>query len=311
MKYLCSLVMLAECLPAMAMPQTTSQAPFQAVGEHPRPDWARPWLDLNGPWRFAFDPANTGIDARWFDKHDYLQTIIVPYPWQAPLSGIHAPDYQGVAWYERDIPMPAAIAGAPAPRVFIVFGAVDWHATVWVNGKPAGEHEGGYTPFEVELSKFAAPGEIARVTLRVLDTTDAETPTGKQTGWYTPTGGIWQSVYVEYRPQTYLKRAHITPDIDRGEARIACVVDAAVPGHYVLTAKADCRDQHPEVHIEADLKAGENVVEAVMSVPSEPSLAVRADDRGNSRRCPHGVLCASDATTQRSRFYRPNSASLR
>ncbi|MFA6240255.1 MAG: sugar-binding domain-containing protein, partial [Candidatus Hydrogenedentales bacterium] len=191
-------------------------------GLHPRPDWARPYINLNGAWRFDFDPNDSGVQEAWFDKHDYAKSINVPFPWQSKLSGIQATDYNGVAWYERDVTIPAD-AG---PRIFVVFGAIDWKATVYANGKELVTHEGGYVPFEVELTAIAKPGETVRLTVRAEDRTDADLPTGKQIHWYTQTGGIWQTVYLESRGNAYLKQAHAYPDIDNAKAGFEVTVEA-------------------------------------------------------------------------------------
>ncbi len=81
------------------------------------------------------------------------------------------------------------------------FEAVDWRADVWVNGKKVAEHEGGYSPFEADITDAVARGKPAVVVVRAFDPTDPELPTGKQVGWYTPSSGIWQTVWLESRPK--------------------------------------------------------------------------------------------------------------
>jgi len=112
------------CLSALYVSILTASAsapPYERLDAHPRPDWARPWVSLDGLWRFDFDPDDAGLAQGWFKSHPYTQTITAPYPWQSRLSGIGDTAYQGAAWYERDVTIPED-AG---PRVFIVFGAVD------------------------------------------------------------------------------------------------------------------------------------------------------------------------------------------
>jgi hypothetical protein len=261
MRYLC---LFLGSVAALSGPAYALDAPSQ----HPRPDWTRPWLNLNGPWRFAFDPEDAGIRDGWAKGNDYIQTITVPYPWQSPLSGIARPDYQGIAWYERDITLPAEL---PAPRVFLVFGAVDWHATVYINGEQVAEHDGGYTPFELELTSLVKPGETARVTVRAVDTTDPEVPTGKQTGWYTPTGGIWQTVYLDFRGTSYLQQAHVSPDIDAKQATFDCVVNAEAAGDYEVAVCAQGGGKTLNASGTLACVAGENKLQVVLPVP-EPAL---------------------------------------
>ena len=207
---------------------------------HPRPDWMRPWISLDGPWQFAFDPDDQGLSGAWFKDHAFDQTITVPYPWQSALSGINRPDYDGVAWYERDVTLPAEL---PFPRTFVVFGACDWRTTVWVNGEEVLTHEGGYDPFEVELTDRVKPGETAKVTLRVFDPNSAENLTGKQVHWYTHVGGIWQPTYLEFRGQSYIERGHITPGVDDSSAAIAVTAHDPAEGLTVaVVVSADGGD---------------------------------------------------------------------
>ncbi len=250
--------------------------------EHPRPDFERrPWINLNGRWRFCFDPRNVGEQLRWYRvphpavgrsiggsvEDPFGMEIVVPFPWESRLSGVHEPDYKGAAWYQRVIEVPAEWAERDAPaapresepaglpsvehdvpaapqvrwrlRPFLCFGAVDWHARVWVNGRFVGEHEGGYTPFDLDLSEYVRPGRPATLTVRVWDACDADTPLGKQTErWYTPSGGIWQTVWLEGRPAVYLHRVHITPHLEAGTATFdvqIAVAAGAAGGAYRLT----------------------------------------------------------------------------
>jgi len=237
------------------------------IEPHPRPDWQRPAIMLNGPWRFEFDPQDAGLDGKWYEGREFSRTILVPYPWQSELSGIGDKNYNGAAWYQREFTVPR-LGGH---RLFLVFGAVDWHATVWLDGKQVAEHEGGYTPFEIDLTDHVKPGETARLTVRAFDVTDPETPTGKQTGWYTQTGGIWQSVYLEHRGNSYVRDAHITPDIDAERAVFDCVVYAARPGSYKVAVQATDGAKRLEAVQTVACQQGDNHVQLVLPVPS-PSL---------------------------------------
>jgi hypothetical protein len=186
--------------------------------EHPRPDFERKdWLNLNGPWLFRTDPKDEGLDAGWFKSPpaEGYRRITVPFPWESRLSGI-GERYQGAAWYRRSFKVPEGWAGQ---RVFLVFGAADWEARVWVNGREVGSHEGGYLPFDCDITKALRKSGENDLAVRVVDRTDGETPTGKQTGWYTTTSGIWQTVYLEPRPAISLSGIRITPDLKRGGAR--------------------------------------------------------------------------------------------
>ncbi|MBI5601508.1 MAG: glycoside hydrolase family 2, partial [Gemmatimonadetes bacterium] len=136
--------------------------------EHPRPDFERAeWVNLNGRWRFAFDPSNSGEKAGWAaGALPGTREILVPFSWGSALSGVA--DSGDIGWYSRSITVPSSWSGR---RLFVVFGASDWRTTVWLDGTKVGEHQGGYTPFSVEVTAPAKPGTTQRLTVRVDDTT--------------------------------------------------------------------------------------------------------------------------------------------
>jgi hypothetical protein len=167
--------------------------------EHPRPDFERSqWMTLNGPWEFGFTDKFGG-------------KITVPFCWESELSGVHKTG-ETVGWYRKTFRIPASWTGKHA---WLHFDAVDEEAHVWVNGQDLGTHHGGYSPFEFDLNKVAKPGDSVTVILRAQDLTDQELPVGKQTpGWYTYTSGIWQTVWLEARPEHYIKSFTLTPKHD-------------------------------------------------------------------------------------------------
>src|SRR5262245_60607085 len=173
--------------------------------EHPRPDLRRDeWRNLNGTWRFSFDVHNRGEQQRWYrlphpdvaartgeisahGEDPFVAQIVVPFPWESRLSGVADPAYKGAAWYQRVIEAPPEWAD-PGPRrpgarwrrrPYLCFGAVDWNAKVWVDGRFVTEHDGGYTPFAVDLARYLRPGRPATLTVRVWDACDADTLLGK------------------------------------------------------------------------------------------------------------------------------------
>jgi hypothetical protein len=167
--------------------------------EHPRPDFERSqWMSLNGQWDFGFNDKFGG-------------KITVPFCWESELSGV-AKKGETTGWYRRTFVIPADWRGKHA---WLHFDAVDEEAQVWVNGKDLGTHHGGYSPFEFDLDNVAKPGDTATVIVRAFDPTDQELPVGKQTpGWYTYTSGIWQTVWLEARPERYIKSFTLTPRHD-------------------------------------------------------------------------------------------------
>ena len=213
--------------------------------EHPRPDFQRDdWLNLNGEWAFRFDPEDEGVAAGW-DHPDSTaalegRTITVPFPWQSELSGVEQ-NYAGVAWYWRSFSAP----DWGDRRVWLNFGAVDYFAQVWVNGQRVGEHEGGYTPFAFDITDALRAGENV-LAVRVEDPPDLfEIPHGKQSStppnpWddcdFSTSSGIWQTVWLEARPATYIAAARITPDVPGARAVFDVEVAAAQTGAFMLDA---------------------------------------------------------------------------
>jgi hypothetical protein len=191
--------------------------------EHPRPDFERPaWVNLNGKWQFRFDPGDQGLGQGWqqAEAAAFPLTITVPFPWGSALSGVR--DEAPIAWYAHSIDIPAAWAGQ---RVFLVIGAADWQTTAWLDGKKLGEHQGGYTPFEFELTPQAKPGAAQRLVLRIDDKDRwigdkdrAFKLEGKQ--GYGNARGIWQTPYLEARGTAALRTVHFTPDIDAKKVTI-------------------------------------------------------------------------------------------
>ena len=290
--------------------------------EHPRPDFMRqPWLNLNGTWRFAFDPQNVGEQKRWHRvTHPDLKTqpgilnsdpfgdeIVVPFPWQSEMSGIGNTEYKGAAWYQRELTVPATWAEADAssgprdarglpgmeeaatsltaPGANVVwrvkptlcFGAVDWSAKVWINGRFVGEHVGGYTPFELDISRYAHPGKPVTLTVRAYDACDADTLLGKQTEeWYTPSGGIWQTVWLEGRPQAHIAHIHVTPLTDTCEALFRVSV-AGVDGRAYCVTVTSPSGQFEEARTDAKgadkgLLIGVKIAEPRLWSPEHPHL---------------------------------------
>lgn len=207
--------------------------------EYPRPQYVRAdWLNLNGDWAFDFDDTDTGLKDRWFDQPDFGQTIAVPFPFQSPLSGIGTNDFHDVVWYARQFRVPD---GWAENRLLLNFGAVDYRAQVWVNGVPVGSHEGGHTPFTIDITPYVN-GSDNTLVLRIEDeSSDRQQPRGKQywkqdsaSIFYTRTTGIWQTVWLEPVSDCYLKTARITPDIDANGVHLAFELGGEQPEEVII-----------------------------------------------------------------------------
>ena len=190
-----------------ALCQTPETIPLP---EHPRPDFQRElWQNLNGVWNFRFDASNTGEKDQWFNKSEtFDREIVVPFPWGSKLSGIN--NEAEIGWYSRDIEVPAVWDGK---KIFVIFGASDWITTAWLDGQKLGSFQGGYTPFEFELTPYIKKGTKQKLVVRVDDSPFPYKLEGKQ--GYGQAKGIWQTVYLEARGQKYIKSMHFTPDIDQ------------------------------------------------------------------------------------------------
>ena len=190
-------------------------------GEHPRPDFMRDtFCNLNGEWQFAYDDDDRGLREGWQAPGTALPLrITVPFAYQTKASGLGPTDeIHPILWYRRAFSVPEAMAGR---RVLLRFGAVDYRCRVYVNGACVGGHEGGYTPFALDITPALRDGEND-LCLRVEDAPDCAQPRGKQHWarglmgcWYTPVSGIWQTVYLEAVGDCAVTRLHVVPDIDR------------------------------------------------------------------------------------------------
>ncbi len=191
--------------------------------EHPRPDFERSaWLNLNGYWDFEFDGGDQGETAAWFDgKTVFSKKILVPFPWGSPLSEVENTD--DIAWYKRQITIPEEWKGM---RVFLKVGASDWITKGWIDGTPIGSYQGGYTPFEFELTEQARFGNKQEIVFRIDDTPHDFKLFGKQ--GYGDAKGIWQTVYLEARPASYIQNFYFTPDIDQEKLTVRVLFDKAL-----------------------------------------------------------------------------------
>lgn len=202
-------------------------SPDNALPEYPRPQMVREqWLNLNGLWQYSVQ-ASGGREAAdsAHAPSEWTGDILVPFCIDSALSGVMqhvSPDQ--LLWYRRTFERPV---DWDQPRTLLHFGAVDWQATVWVNGRKVGAHEGGYDPFTFDITDALNESGEQEVVVAVWDPTDAGTqPRGKQVRdphgiWYTPVTGIWQTVWLEPVPETYVRSLQITPDIDHGLVHVA------------------------------------------------------------------------------------------
>ena len=207
--------------------------------EHPQPQMERSaWRSLNGAWQFAFDFGRSGLD-RHFERRDALDTTItVPFCPESVLSGVHYTDFIPAVWYARAFTLtPEELSG----RVLLHFGAVDYEAHVFVNGEPAGTHRGGYTSFCFDITDLCRAGENRLSVYAEDDNRSGKQPRGKQCESfdsqgcdYTRTTGIWQTVWLEFVPETYIQSVQYYSNITEG----TLLVQAKLCGAGTFTVKA-------------------------------------------------------------------------
>ncbi len=200
--------------------------------DYPRPQLARAiWTNLNGKWDYAIADSGAAQPTHWDGE------ILVPFAVQSQLSGVEraVTDSQRL-WYHRTFTPPAMPRGG---RLLLHFGAVDWDATVWVNGTKVGEHRGGYDPFTFDVTDAVHGVGPQQLIVSVWDPTDrGEQPRGKQvlrphSIWYSAVTGIWQTVWLEPVPDAHITNVLATPDIDAGRVTVQPDVDGAPAGTTV------------------------------------------------------------------------------
>lgn len=206
--------------------------------EYPRPQFVREeWMSLNGEWDFDYDDQGIGEREAWYEEHDFTSKIIVPFCYQSRLSGIGDTAFHDTVWYRKVFSVPEAYRKG---RLLLHFGAVDYEAKVWVNGKLVALHEGGHTPFHANITDVLAEGDNTVVVKAVDHSRDVTLPRGKQFWeeksagiFYTRTTGIWQSVWLEPVSDTYIGRIRLTPDIDVNDIAVDVFLSGYSPGALI------------------------------------------------------------------------------
>lgn len=275
-----------------------------ARDSHPRPRLVRTaWVSLDGEWEFTTDHDDVGLRAGWWrGGTPFEDRITVPFPPESSASGVGDLGPHRVLWYRRAL-VAEDLAGA-GDRLVLHFGAVDYRASVWVDGVSVAEHEGGHTPFSADLSRLLPDlAEGAVIVVRAEDDArDTAQPRGKQDWedeahviWYDRTSGIWQPVWLERTPRTAIASIDFDSDLAAGTVT-ACVRLTRAPrspGELALELRFDdgvlasgsVRVEHDEVRMTLELPALRNgqAYESLLWSPEHPRLidaivTLRADD---------------------------------
>ncbi|NMX02489.1 glycoside hydrolase family 2 protein [Mobiluncus mulieris] len=191
--------------------------------EYPRPQFAREkWVNLNGTWDFCFDDQDLGLKELWFlPNKQFDMRINVPFVYESELSGIDSQEQHDIIWYKRVFDAPNLY---DSQHLILHFGAIDYHAKVFLNGHLVTEHWGGETPFSADITPFLSAEGSQCLCLRVYDPlNNQEIPRGKQFWmmpsagiWYTRSSGIWQTVWMEVVNNKHIDKLTVIPDLDSG-----------------------------------------------------------------------------------------------
>lgn len=198
--------------------------PTNALPEYPRPHLVRPdWQNLNGIWDYAIAPLNSNRPPVFAGQ------ILVPFPVESALSGVmRRLNQDQVLWYRRVVGIPSDWRGR---RVRLHLDAADWHTRVFVNGSHVGEHRGGYERFSFDITDRLRWNGAEEILVAVADPTEGDQPRGKQSRkpegiFYTPSSGIWRTVWLEPVPAPGIDALRITPDLDGSAVRVRASVSS-------------------------------------------------------------------------------------
>jgi hypothetical protein len=282
--------------------------PTNAHSEYPRPQLVRTnWLNLNGLWDYAMISSSVSNAPTNFQGQ-----ILVPFAINSALSGVmQSLSETNSLWYRRRAKIPASWRGQ---RVRLHFGAVDWETRVIVNGQRAGQHRGGYDPFSFDITDQLRWNGDEELVIEVTDPTEGDQPRGKQSRkpegiFYTPTSGIWQTVWLEPVPAICIDDLKSTPDVDAKALRLRVAVDsfsenlrvratAFVDGkkiaHVSGSPNAELVLTLPEPHLwspedpflydlQVTLNDGKKIIDSVSSYFGMRKIALKKDDQGFTR----------------------------
>ncbi|QIG41111.1 glycoside hydrolase family 2 [Microbacterium sp. 4R-513] len=198
--------------------------PREVPAGYPRPQLVREhWSDLCGQWSFQHDDSDIGLEERWFERESLAGTIVVPFPPESAASGVGETAHHRVVWYQRGFGAAELEAAGrrEGSRILLHFGAVDYRSRIWIDGSFVGAHEGGHTPFAIDITEALHERETHSIVVRVEDDPeDVEQPRGKQDWlehphviWYHRTSGIWQPVWLEAVEPVSVRSVHWVTDV--------------------------------------------------------------------------------------------------
>lgn len=207
--------------------------------EHPNPQFERSnWYNLNGEWQFEIDNTGSGKEKGFHNAgHKLSGKIYVPFCPESTLSGVNNTDFMLGVWYKRTVHIPIEKL---SDKIILHFGAVDYKCSVFINGNTVGTHKGGYSSFELDVTKWIKAGDNEISVYAEDDTRDPLIPRGKQSEsyasngcCYTRTTGIWQTVWMEFKPFVNIEKVKFYPNTEKCSVMVEAVLQGA--GKFTTT----------------------------------------------------------------------------
>lgn len=251
--------------------------PDNLFNEYPRPQMIRDnWTNLNGIWDFA-KKSSPNIGS-YNDFPNFNSKILVPFPIESALSGIMDTDYDNKNKsyaYRREFTVPQTEKGK---RILLHFGAVDWQSVVFINGSKVGEHKGGFDSFSFDITNYLKPlNEPQELVVQIYDPTKGGQPRGKQDThpggiWYTPSSGIWQTVWYESVNEKYIRDFSIIPDVDNKAVKIKIDVENALANTKVDVVILDKNNEVTKTQIPIGVETAIKISNPKLWSPESPFL---------------------------------------
>ncbi|MBU1821482.1 MAG: beta-galactosidase [Bacteroidetes bacterium] len=246
--------------------------PAKPLTEYPRPHMIRQgWQNLNGLWDYSITPKTNDLTP----PTSYEGKILVPFAVESALSGVgRTVGKDSLLWYHTTVNTPAK----KNERTLLHFGAVDWQCDVFVNGQRVGSHQGGYDPFSFDITTLLVKGNKQEVAVRVWDpSNDGPQPRGKQIKnphgiWYTPVTGIWQTVWLENVPDSYLEATKNTPDIDQSTVSVSATGKNLQPDDIIRVRAWEGTTMISQKEVAANATAVLPIENARLWAPGSPNL---------------------------------------
>jgi beta-galactosidase/beta-glucuronidase len=247
--------------------------PTNPLPEYPRPQMVRPtWMNLNGLWEYAIIPKTESDTI----PSSFVGKILVPFAVESALSGVgEKVGKDSLLWYKRVVTIPSKFS---KQNLLLHFGAVDWQCDVYINGRHAGSHQGGFDPFSIDITPHLKKGRTQEIAVRVWDPTDdGPQPRGKQVKdpqsiWYTAVTGIWQTVWLEPVPKTYIIGTRQTPNIDRQIVSVSTELNGLQTTDRVIVSAWDGAQRIAQQEVKGNNEVALSIANPKLWSPDNPFL---------------------------------------